>query len=91
MKRAVRLRRRTTPDTAQTPPVARTAAKTARVVERLIAAETARVVPSDAEIDDAATITESDIDSAVSFWDEAQAEAGTGLGGLLDAQASDRD
>lgn len=82
-------RPRKTPDASQSPVVTPGETKRARAVDRLIAAESARVVPSESKTDDLAEITDEDITHAVTEWDDAQTEADTGLDGLLDARLAE--
>lgn len=60
-----------------------------RTVTRLTRLFKERTVPSDKALDALADVTDADIESAVSFWDDSQGEAGTGLAGLLDARTRD--
>lgn len=90
MVRNIRRRRQRKPtneNAAQSSLVALRATKTDRAVQRLIAAEKARLRPSDDELDAQAEISDDDIEHAVTEWDIAQDQAGTGLDGLLDARA----
>ncbi len=64
-------------------------AQTTRAVQRLIAAESSRVVPSEKQLDGLAEINDADIAHAVSEWNAAQEDAGTGLDGLLGARADE--
>lgn len=56
-----------------------------RALKRLIAAERARVLPTDEELDTLSEVAPADIDAAERLWNLAQERAGTGLEGLLSA------
>ena len=60
-----------------------------RSVNRLARLFRERVVPSEKQIDALAEVTDADIESAVSFWNESQDAADTGLSGLLDARLAE--
>lgn len=62
-----------------------------RAVERMIAAESSRLLPTDTAIDRDSKITDDDITTAVELWDDAQKDGSTGLDGMLDARVSSED
>lgn len=65
--------------------------QTRRAVRQVVADTKSRVLPSDADLDDASIVMENDIRRGESLWDEAQRRAGTGLEGMLSAtQDGDR-
>ncbi len=86
----IRISRRKRTDAPKQPLTAPGATQTARAVQRLIAAESARVVPSEKQLDGLAEISDADIAHAVSEWDAAQKDADTGLDGLLGARVNPR-
>lgn len=83
----MKIRRRRQP---QQPPSASEDAATVpalhRTVNRLVRLVEGRTVPSDKALDALANVTDEDIASAVTSWDDAQDDAETGLTGLLDAR-----
>lgn len=87
--RESRKRRRASEDAPKSTLEALRATKTDRAVQRLTAAETARVRPSDDALDTLAEISDEDITHAIESWDVAQEAADTGLAGLLDARVGD--
>jgi len=54
-------------------------------VERALA-DSRSTLPTDVDLNAAAAVTDADIASAESLWDQAQRAAGTGLSGLLSAR-----
>ena len=59
-----------------------------RSVNRLARLFRERVVPSEKQLDVLAEVTDADVESAVSFWNDSQDAADTGLRGLLDAKVN---
>ena len=58
-------------------------------VDRLASLFKERAVPYEKQIDALADVTDADVESALSFWNDVQDEADTGLRGLLDARLQD--
>lgn len=82
----MRLPRKGRQNASQSPPVAPGATQRARVVERLMAAESKSIKVSDDELDELSEVTPEDISRAIDVWDEAQKDQETGLDGLLEAK-----
>ena len=82
-------RTRTSPDASHSPVASQQDVQTARAVQRLIAAESKRVVPTESQVDGLSEISDADIAHAVNEWDAAQKDADTGLDGLLGARVSE--
>lgn len=82
----MRLPRKGRQNASQSPLVAPGEAQRARVVERLMAAESRSINVSDEKLDDLSEVTPEDISRAIDVWDEAQKDQGTGLEGLLEAK-----
>ena len=61
-----------------------------RTVNRLVRLVEGRTVPSDKALDTLSDISDDDVASAVTAWEGAQDDAGTGLAGLLDARVGEK-
>lgn len=77
------------PDASKSPLVAPGEARRRKAADSALQREIDAVVPSDAEIDRATYVSETDIRHAINAWDNAQREESTGLEGLLDARLAD--
>lgn len=60
--------------------------RSTRAVDRIVADERSRILPSDATLDELSDVSPEDIDRAVDLWDTAQEAGGTDLSGMLNAR-----